>query len=94
MTNIRYKHTQVGWTILIAMAGTIAITAGLLIAAGANSLPAIIALVVLAVCSSFCALTVTVDDDELRARFGVGLFGKTIMAPKSWTGRSVRRFAL
>jgi len=73
-----YRHTQVGWVIIgvtLALAAVFALTNRALMAAGPGLyvvalFPALLLL--------FGTLTVTVEDGELRARFGIGLVGKTI----------------
>lgn len=73
-----YRHTQVGWVIIgvtVALAAIFALTNRALMAGGPGLyvfalFPALLLL--------FGTLTVTVEDGELRARFGIGLIGKTI----------------
>jgi hypothetical protein len=70
----KYFHTQIGWTILVALDA--AVVSLVVIAALFHSFPpvvwAVLAVLVLAEASFFC-LTVTVDAEKLKLRFGVGL---------------------
>ena len=85
-----YRHTQVGWVIL----GVLAAVAFL----GLNSLPPEAAgatrapLLVLAalVLLLFCALTVEVDPEAIRVRFGIGLIQKRIPLGEVAGWRAVR----
>lgn len=81
MTTSPYKHTQIGWVIIISMLVLILIVAvpiTLAVSAGAGYFPVIMGFVLLLILASFASLTVTVDEQNLRARFGIGPLGKTI----------------
>lgn len=81
-----YRHTQVGWAILgFAMAVVALVWTGLPAeAAVAARLPLL--LIIAPVVLVFSALTVEVDGDAIRLRFGVGLVRKRIPLRdvKSW----------
>jgi hypothetical protein len=76
--SVPYRHTQVGWAILGVAAAIVAFvwTTFPAHAPAAGRLPplVVVALVLLA----FGALTVEVDGDALRLRFGIGLVRKRI----------------
>ncbi|MFH1775737.1 MAG: hypothetical protein ABH839_03700 [Chloroflexota bacterium] len=72
----RYKHTQVGYMIIAAMAAVMVLIGFVLTNAGINWI-AIGVLVVIAVALVlFSRLTVVIRGDELEARFGPGLIRK------------------
>jgi hypothetical protein len=73
-----YRHTQVGWVILGALAATVLLFGGILAAARLTTGGLVAAALLIATGLLFGWLRVEVDDDELRARFGIGLIGKTI----------------
>jgi hypothetical protein len=76
--SVHYRHTQVGWVILGAVAAAAVLVAPRL-PPGGTGLPGGPLLVVLAlVALLFGALTVEVDAEAIRLRFGVGLIRKRI----------------
>ena len=85
----RYRHTQVGWVILGVAAAVVALAwAGLPPeATAAARFPLLLGAALVLV---FGALSVAVDDDAVRLRFGIGLVRKRIPLRdvKSW--REVR----
>jgi hypothetical protein len=73
-----YRHTQIGWVMLAVMAALsvfFVATNQRLLAQGMAWLPLGILVAVLLL---FGSLTVTVEERELRARFGIGLVGTTV----------------
>ncbi len=74
----RYRHTQVGWLMVgvtVALAAVFALTQRSLLSAGPGAWPLLLFPLLLAL---FGWLTVSVGDDAVRARFGIGLFGPTV----------------
>jgi hypothetical protein len=74
----RYRHTQAGWLIIVvtlALAGVFVLMNRSLLSSGPGLHPLMIFPVLLLL---FGTLTVIVENGMLRARFGVGLIGKTI----------------
>ena len=72
----RYKHTQVGYLVIAAMAAVMVLIGVVLANAGINWI-AIGVLVVIAVALVlFSSLTVVIREDELEARFSPGLIRK------------------
>lgn len=72
----RYKHTQVGYLVIIAMAAVMVLIGFILANTGTNWI-AIGGLVVIAVALVlFSSLTVVIREDELEVRFGPGLIHK------------------
>jgi hypothetical protein len=74
---VLYRHTQIGWVILGVMA---AIAAFVMVRLpGPLSTPSLIPVAVLAlVAVLFATLTVEVDGEDIRLRFGIGLLRKRI----------------
>jgi len=75
---VHYRHTQVGWVILGVMA---ALAAFIMLRlpgppATPSSLPVLVVLASIALL--FSTLTVEVDDEAIRLRFGIGLVRKRI----------------
>lgn len=82
-----YKHTQIGWLILIFVAVAVAFVVVL-----ERSLPAhlqrqvpslMVAAILFAVMILFASLTVAVDDRFIRIRFGPGTIRKSFYCPTS-----------
>jgi hypothetical protein len=73
-----YRHTQLGWVVLVAMALTAVVVGGLLIAGGLSAAGGITVGVLLLVCVLFGSLTITIDDEAFAFHFGVGLIRKRI----------------
>lgn len=73
-----YDHRQVGWVILVSMALAMLLLSGSLMTAGLTVAAAVVAGVLVLLAGLFGTLRVTVDERRLRARFGVGLIGKTV----------------
>ena len=86
----RYRHTQVGWVILALLAAfAFFFWRGLPPeAAAAARLPFLVVAAVLLL--GFSALTVEVDDEAIRLRFGVGLVRKRIPLADVGAWRAVR----
>lgn len=73
-----YRHTQMGWVILLPVLVAVLVT-GLAVANSDGSFAAVAPLAILVVVAAlFISLTVEVDDQALRLRFGVGLVRRTI----------------
>lgn len=80
-----YKHTQIGYLMLAITAGTLVLFAWAYIKAlqeppsvdsGPNFLVSAVMASILVILSSFTTLTVSIDDDYLRVKFGYGIFAK------------------
>jgi hypothetical protein len=86
----RYRHTQLGTVILLFTLG-IGVPVTLLLVAGQLVVPAIVAVGVLALTLLlFGWLTVSVGDDTLDVRFGVGLIKKRIQLSNVRSFQKVR----
>ena len=81
----RYRHTQIGYLMLVVTLAVLALFAWAYITARAEppsvnsgtnfAITSIMALILL-ILASFSSLTVTVDEQYLRIRFGYGIFRK------------------
>jgi len=74
-----YRHTQVGWAVILPILVVLGVTLGNLVLTP-NSAEIILWVTILlaVVLSLFATLTVTVTDDEVECRFGVGLIRRRI----------------
>jgi hypothetical protein len=102
---MNYRHTQIGWVILVCFAAAfvlLAATRVLLPAQEAREVPlAIIIPILLALMALFGSLTVEVEDQLVRVSFGPGLIRKTIrlaevvscnpVRNRWWYGWGIRR---
>lgn len=75
---IRYRHTQIGWAIIVAMDLTMVLLVVLLSFNGFNWIPALVLFVLGGCTFLFASLTVEIDEEYLRARFGPGLIRKSL----------------
>lgn len=94
-----YKHTQVSWFIIIitlvvlAFFGWVQVTSRLEPASadsGANFLVSAVMALVLFVLASFSSLTVSVDEQSIKIRFGWGIFWKTFLLAQVATVKQVQ----
>jgi len=75
---IRYRHTQIGWAVIVAMALSMILIVVLLFLYEFNWTPVAV-LGVLGICTFlFASLTVEIDEEYLSVRFGPGIIRKTI----------------
>lgn len=73
-----YTHTQTGYLAIVALFGVVACF-GIILAQFANFTTLIVMLLIIFVVASFTSLTVTIDEDYLRLKFGYGLFRKRFL---------------
>jgi hypothetical protein len=85
-----YRHTQIGWVILAALAAVFALVWVRLPPEAAVAARFPLLLVAALLLLVFSSLTVEVDDDALRMRFGVGLVRKRIPLAEVRAWRVVR----
>ncbi len=90
LTDMAYKHTQVGYLIIVALLAS-ALSVGIILSQ-ADYGPGlfIVMFFVLFVIGSFSLLTVTIDKHCLRVKFGFGIFRKNFMLRKIISVRIVR----
>ena len=73
----QYRHTQIGYLLIILYGGVVIFIGYLNVLKGFNNLFALAALIVLlVVLKFFSSLTVTVDDQVIKIQFGLGVFPK------------------
>jgi hypothetical protein len=73
---MNYKHTQIGYLVIFAMAIFVLYFGYLFTSIDLDSKTTIIMAVVLIILASFTTLKVTIDKEYLRIKFGYGLFWK------------------
>jgi hypothetical protein len=78
MAEERYNHTQIGWVLLLSLGVATAIIVPIVMLIGLTVLSLIVLGIMLVVLAMFATLTVTVDDENIAFRFGIGLIRKRI----------------
>jgi hypothetical protein len=75
-----YRHTQIGWTMILILGIIIAILAGAASASSGLAFAVVLSVIVLlAVCLVlFISQTVIVDDEQIELRMGPGLIRRTV----------------
>jgi len=73
-----YRHTQIGWLIIVFMAAGVAIFAAILARSGTSIVALGGLIVTAALLVVFSTLTIEVTDEDLRFHFTFGLFGREI----------------
>ncbi len=75
-----YRHTQIGWTIILILGVIIAVLAGAATASGGFASVVVLSVIVLlAICLVlFISQTVIVDDEHIELRMGPGLIRRTV----------------
>ena len=89
MSQPSYRHTQVGWVILGTMVPVMGLI-GLALVRTTGTVAIVVEVSLAALTLLFGWLTVEVDGETLRARFGIGLVGKTVALADVRTFSSVR----
>jgi hypothetical protein len=75
----QYKHTQIGYFLIIVLGIAILFVGSLAIRTNFNS-AAVLPLMVMVLClGTFATLTVEVDDQAIRLRFGIGMLRKRFL---------------
>jgi len=85
-----YRHTQIGWVLLAALAagaGVVIFAAG---KTGWSPAASAVLSMLIAVALLFCTLTVSIRDGEIECRFGPGLIRKRIPLSDVRGARPVR----
>lgn len=75
---MHYRHTQIGWLVLIVIGGAATLFAALLARSGPSLILIVGLMITAAALVVFSTLTVEVADDEFRFHFSFGLFGREI----------------
>ena len=76
----RYAHTQIGYVIIWSLAGVIALIAitGFIGSSSHREVPLIVLIILLVSLALFYNLRITIEDDTLRASFGIGIIRKNV----------------
>lgn len=75
-----YRHTQVGWVLVVAALAAVAIPVAFVVQTGAIGQAALIGLPILFILGNLSTLTVWVEDDEIGVKFGIGIYQRRIDA--------------
>lgn len=71
-----YKHTQIGYLILFILAGLTLLFEFIKSQVGNLSAISVLMVIILFVLASFVSLQVRIDEENLRVKFGYGIFKK------------------
>lgn len=82
-----YKHTQIGWAMIVV--GGVVIAYATLRGVGSSAMWLVLG-VIAAVIALFSTLTVTADDEALEARFGAGIVRRRLPWSQIRAARLVR----
>ena len=86
-----YRHTQVGWIIIAAVAAGVAITVAVILSThDANPVAMAVLVLLIAALVLFYSLRVEIRDDVLTCRFGPGLIRRSIPLSAINEARAVR----
>lgn len=86
-----YRHTQVGWSILVPVFLIIAVAAAVpLIVRSQSTVPLLVTALLIVVVALFSTLTVTVTDHWLTCHFGIGLISRRILLSDVRSVKAVR----
>ena len=86
----QYKHTQVGYLLLTLYSIVVLFLGYFNIMTNFHPLTLICLIIILIVLGMFSRLTVTVDDQMIKIRFGLGIVRKTFPLNEIETHRSVK----
>ena len=85
-----YKHTQTGHLMLLVLLAVALLYGFILLQTGFNPLLVTIMFFVLFILASFSSLTITIDNDHLRIKFGYGIFKKSFVLEEITSARTVK----
>ena len=85
-----YKHTQVGYLLLTLYSIVVLFLGYFNIMTNFHPLPLICLIIILIILGTFARLTVTVDDQMIKIRFGLGIIRKTFPLKEIETYRVVK----
>ena len=74
----RYEHKQIGKVMICAFLGAAALVAGMGAIMRGGSIAFVITAILLLTITGFYKLTVKIDNEKLRASFGIGLIRKEV----------------
>ncbi len=96
---MNYKHTQIGYVILFSTLAVLALFAWAQITAraeppsvdsGTNFAVTVIMVLILFILASFATLTVLIDENYLRIKFGWGIFRKSWLLSEIVSAKAVK----
>ena len=96
---ITYKHTQIGYLMLVVTLAILVLFAWVYITAlaelpsvdsGPNFAVSTIMVLILFILASFATLTVSINEKYLRIKFGYGIFKKKFLLEKITSARTVK----
>ena len=85
-----YKHTQIGYLIIFALLAVILLFGKILTQTGFTPLILATMIFILFLLFSFISLTVMIDENYLRIRFGYGIFSKRFKLKEIISARTVK----
>ena len=85
-----YKHTQIGYLIIFALLALILLFVKILTQTGFTPLILATMIFILFLLFSFISLTVMIDENYLRIRFGYGIYRKRFMLKEIISARTVK----
>ena len=75
----RYRHTQIGYLLLVALGGGLALILYLMLITGFNWVAVVVSTILAGCLWIFATLTVTLDGNKLELWFGPGLVRKSFL---------------
>ncbi|PIN73263.1 hypothetical protein COV20_03465 [Candidatus Woesearchaeota archaeon CG10_big_fil_rev_8_21_14_0_10_45_16] len=87
---MQYKHTQIGYLMIVITAILLVFYTSLLIVVGSDPVILAIMLFIIFIVASFSTLTVSIDQKYLKIRFGYGLAGKQFLLKDIHSVKTVR----
>ena len=88
--NETYRHTQIGWVLLAALAAGAGVVVFATGKTGWSSAASVVMTMLIVVALLFCTLTVMIHDGEIECRYGPGLIRKHIPLAAVQGARPVR----
>ena len=96
---ISYKHTQIGYLILVTALAmlvfftwvySVALVEPSSVDSGPNFAISVTMILILFILASFVTLTVSIDENHLRVKFGYGIFAKKFVLNQIASARTVK----
>ncbi len=85
-----YKHTQVGWIIILLVGATAILVMALGFTVEWNPVAAVVAAILIVIAALFATLTTEIKDGALECRFGPGLVRRRFLLSEIQEAREVR----
>lgn len=90
ISNMNYKHTQVGYLIIFTLFAVLLSFGIILTQAGLDYIILGIMFFILFILASFTSLIVMIDENFLRIKFGFGIFKKCFLLKEIISARTVK----